>query len=82
MNEDNKKITMDEIKKLDEELDLGDNYLEQIFQQEQADQWLPIRNNQDQLDEIVRKSVTPTPTSPSESPKESIAEGDDSNENK
>ena len=89
MNEDNKKITMDEIKKLDEELDLGDNYMEQIFQEELADQWLLIRKNQDKLDEIVKNSVKPNATSPSPSPSgggeattssPSETEGDDSSE--
>jgi hypothetical protein len=89
VNEDNKKITMDEINKIDEELDLGDNYVEQIFQEELADQWLLIRKNQDKLDDIVRNSVKPDATSQSASPSgggesatssPSETEGDDSSE--
>ena len=59
---------MDEINKIDEELNLGDNYVEQIFQEELADQWLLIRKNQDKLDDIVRNSVKPDATSQSASP--------------
>ena len=80
---------MDEINKIDEELDLGDNYVEQIFKEELADQWLLIRKNQDKLDEIVRNSVKPGATSQPASPSGggeaatsslSETEGDDSSE--
>ncbi len=57
MNEDNKKIIDDEIKKKETELALDDSYIKKILELEIDQQWLVFRETQDELNDMIRSSV-------------------------
>ena len=57
MNEDNKKIIDDEIKKKETELALDDSYIKKILELEIDQQWLVFRETQDDLNDMIRSSV-------------------------
>ena len=57
MNEDNKKIIDDEIKKKETELALDEPYIKKIFELEIDRQWFALRETQDDLNDMIRSSV-------------------------
>ena len=58
MNEDNKKIIDDEIKKKETELSLDEPYIKKILELELDQQWLVFRDGiQDDLNDMIRSSV-------------------------
>ena len=57
MNEDNKKIIDDEIKKKETELSLDEPYIKKILELELDQQWLVFRETQDELNDMIRSSV-------------------------
>ena len=57
MNEDNKKIIDDEIKKKETELALDEPYIKKILELELDQQWLVFRETQDDLNDMIRSSV-------------------------
>ena len=57
MNEDNKKIIDDEIKKKETELALDEPYIKKILELELDQQWNAFRETQDDLNDMIRSSV-------------------------
>ena len=61
MNEDNKKIIDDEIKKKETELALDEPYIKNILDLEIDRQWFAFRETQDELNDMIRASVKDLP---------------------
>ena len=57
VNEDNKKIIDDEVKKKETELALDDSYIKNILELEIDQQWFALRETQDELNDMIRSSV-------------------------